>query len=60
MDSQKVKTSIFVHCDTLKLHALKFFFVLFAPFCGHINIRYSFFHSLFFDLTGRLFGRRLG
>jgi len=38
MDSQKVKTSIFVHCNTLKLHALNFFFVFFAPFCGHINI----------------------
>jgi hypothetical protein len=35
MDSQKVKTSIFVHCNTLKLHALKF---CFCAFCGHINI----------------------
>ena len=38
--------SIFVHCNTSKLQALKLCFVLFAPFCGHINDGLSELHQL--------------
>ena len=39
MYSEKVRISIYAHCNTLKLQALKFIFVLFAPFCGYIKFR---------------------